>query len=180
MATLTRWHLKAAVYLAAALLVIAAAAAFSGRAEAADSGGFGTRAKSAILVDADSGAILYQHNADELLPPASLTKLMTVELVFKALEDERLKLTDEFNMSVHAWRTGGAPSRTSSMFVPVNTSATVDELLQGMLVQSGNDAAIAIAEGMAGTEEAFAKRMNVEAQAHRPDQVHLQESERPL
>ncbi len=66
-------------------------------------------------------------------------------------------------MSVHAWRTGGAPSRTSSMFVPVNTEATVNELLQGMIVQSGNDAAIAFAEGMAGTEEAFAKRMNAEA-----------------
>lgn len=161
MATLTGWHIKA-VYLATALLAIAAAIAFSGRADADDSG-VGTRAKAAILMDADTGAILYQHNADELLPPASLTKLMTVELVFKALEDKRLKLTDELNMSVHAWRTGGAPSRTSSMFVPVNTSATVDELLQGMLVQSGNDAAIAIAEGMAGTEEAFAKRMNAEA-----------------
>jgi D-alanyl-D-alanine carboxypeptidase (penicillin-binding protein 5/6) len=136
--------------------------AFSGSA-GADSGGFGTRAKAAILIDADTGAILYQHNADEPLPPASLTKLMTAEIVFKALEDKRLKLTDEFNMSVNAWRTGGAPSRTSSMFVPVNTSATLDELLQGMLVQSGNDAAIAIAEGMAGTEEAFAKRMNAEA-----------------
>ena len=97
------------------------------------------------------------------LPPASVTKLMTAEVVFQAIKDGRLKLTDEFPMSVHAWRTGGAPSRTSSMFVPVNTTATLDELLQGMIVQSGNDAAIAIAEGMAGTEEAFAKRMNVEA-----------------
>ena len=82
---------------------------------------FGTRAKAALLMDADTGAILYQHNADELLPPASITKLMTAEIVFQAIKDGRLKLDDELTMSVHAWRTGGAPSRTSSMFVPVNT-----------------------------------------------------------
>jgi len=130
----------------------------------ANSGNFGTRAKAAFLMDADTGAILYQHNADEQLPPASLTKLMTAEIVFQAIKDNRLKLDDELTMSVHAWRTGGAPSRTSSMFVPVNTTATVDDLLKGMIIQSGNDAAIAFAEGMAGTEEAFAKRMNAEAQ----------------
>jgi D-alanyl-D-alanine carboxypeptidase (penicillin-binding protein 5/6) len=123
----------------------------------------GTTAKAAILLDADTGAILFQHNADELLPPASITKLMTVEVVFQAIKAGRLKLEDPITMSVHAWRTGGAPSRTSSMFVPVHQTATVDELLQGMLVQSANDAAIAIAEGMAGSEEAFAKRMMVEA-----------------
>jgi serine-type D-Ala-D-Ala carboxypeptidase (penicillin-binding protein 5/6) len=130
----------------------------------ANSGNFGTRAKAAFLLDADTGAILFQHNADEQLPPASITKLMTAELVFQAIKDNRLKLDDELTMSVHAWRTGGAPSRTSSMFVPVNTAASVDDLLHGMLIQSGNDAAIAFAEGMAGTEEAFAKRMNAEAQ----------------
>jgi serine-type D-Ala-D-Ala carboxypeptidase (penicillin-binding protein 5/6) len=127
-------------------------------------GNFGTRAKAAFLMDADTGAILFQHNADELLPPASITKLMTAEIVFQAIKDGRLKLEDELPMSVHAWRTGGAPSRTSSMFVPVNTEASVNDLLQGMIVQSANDAAIAFAEGMAGTEEAFAKRMNAEAQ----------------
>ncbi len=130
----------------------------------ANSGNFGTRAKAAFLLDADTGAILYQHNADEQLPPASITKLMTAELVFQAIKDNRLKLDDQLTMSVHAWRTGGAPSRTSSMFVPVNTTASVDDLLRGMIIQSGNDAAIAFAEGMAGTEEAFAKRMNAEAQ----------------
>jgi len=124
---------------------------------------FTSRAKAAILIDADTGAVLYQSNADDPLPPASITKLMTAELVFQAIKAGRVKLTDEMTMSVHAWRTGGAPSRTSAMFVPVNTTATVDDLLQGMIVQSGNDAAIAIAEGMSGTEEAFAKRMNAEA-----------------
>ncbi len=155
-----KWRILKEVFRAGVVLAIAFATASSGAA--GESGNFGTSAKAALLMDADTGAILFQHNADELLPPASITKLMTVEIVFQAIEDGRLKLDDEFNMSVHAWRTGGAPSRTSSMFVPVNKSATVDDLLQGMIVQSGNDAAIAIAEGMAGTEEAFAKRMNAE------------------
>lgn len=149
---------------AAAVLALAAAALFPIPAGAGSTGSFGTRAKAAILMDAGTGAILYQHNADELLPPASMSKLMTLELVFKAIKDGRMHLNDEFVMSVHAWRTGGAPSHTSAMFVPVNTSATLDDLIQGMIVQSANDAAIAIAEGMSGTEEAFAKRMNVEAQ----------------
>jgi serine-type D-Ala-D-Ala carboxypeptidase (penicillin-binding protein 5/6) len=148
----------------ASCVAVATALVAASPGSAAESGTFGTRAKAALLMDADTGAILFQHNADEQLPPASITKLLTAEIVFQAIKDGRLKLTDELPMSVHAWRTGGAPSRTSSMFVPVNTTATVDELLQGMIVQSGNDAAIAIAEGMAGTEEAFAKRMNAEAQ----------------
>ncbi len=163
MPILAKWRLRAALLLAPALLAIAAALAPSVAGGGANSAGFGTHAKAALLMDADTGAILFQHNADELLPPASVTKLMTIELVFQAIKDGRVKLTDEFPMSVHAWRTGGAPSRTSSMFVPVNTTATLDDLLQGMIVQSANDAAIAIAEGMAGTEEAFAKRMNAEA-----------------
>jgi D-alanyl-D-alanine carboxypeptidase (penicillin-binding protein 5/6) len=163
MRSMSSWRINAVAIFTAALIGAAALGAYAKGAGAGDSGGFGTRAKAAILVDADTGAILYQSNADEPLPPASITKLMTAEIVLQAIKDGRLKLTDEFTMSVHAWRTGGAPSRTSSMFVPVNTTATVDELLQGMIVQSGNDAAIALAEGMAGTEEAFAKRMNVEA-----------------
>jgi serine-type D-Ala-D-Ala carboxypeptidase (penicillin-binding protein 5/6) len=158
-----KWRLWHGVLCACVLLALAVGAASSGSAGGSSSGGFGTRAKAAILMDADTGAILFQHNADELLPPASITKLMTAEIVFQAIKDGRLKLEDELPMSVHAWRTGGAPSRTSSMFVPVNTTATVDQLLRGMIIQSANDAAIAFAEGMAGTEEAFAKRMNVEA-----------------
>jgi serine-type D-Ala-D-Ala carboxypeptidase (penicillin-binding protein 5/6) len=125
--------------------------------------GFGTRAKAAVLLDADTGAIFYQSNADELLPPASVSKLMTAAVVFRALKDNRIKLTDEMTMSEHAWRTGGAPSRTSSMFVPINTAATVDDLVKGMLIQSANDAAICLAEGLGGTEDQFAKRMAVEA-----------------
>src|SRR5262245_14481487 len=130
---------------------------------AADSTNFNSRATAAVLMDADTGAIFFQKNADELLPPASVTKLMTVAMVLKAIKDNRLKLDTEFVMSEHAWRTGGAPSRTSAMFVPLGMGASINDLLQGMIVQSGNDAAICVAEGMSGTEEAFAKRMIVEA-----------------
>lgn len=122
-----------------------------------------TKAQRAILIDAGNGAILFQHRADDLAPPASMSKLMTLAVVFKALKDGKIKLTDEVVMSVNAWRKGGAPSGTSAMMVPVNTKATVDELIQGIAIQSGNDACIAIAESMAGNEANFAKLMTQEA-----------------
>jgi serine-type D-Ala-D-Ala carboxypeptidase (penicillin-binding protein 5/6) len=122
-----------------------------------------TKARQAILMDADSGAVLFQHNADELMAPASMSKLMTLAVIFKALKTGQIKLDDEFLMSVNAWRTGGAPSGTSAMMVPVNTKESLDQLLHGIIVQSGNDACIAIAEGMAGSEEAFARLMTEEA-----------------
>ena len=131
-------------------------------AEAADSA-FTTKAQRAILMDAETGAVLFQQNADQLAPPASMSKLMTLAVLFHAIKSGHIKLTDEFVMSVNAWRNGGAPSGTSAMMVPVNTKATVNELLQGIIVQSGNDAAMCIAEGMAGTEAAFARMMNEEA-----------------
>lgn len=148
---------------AAAALLVALAIALMPQLASAQSGGFNTRAKAAVLLDADTGAILYQNNADELLAPASVSKLMTAEVVFRALKEGKLKLTDEFTMSEHAWRTGGAPSRTSSMFVPINTPATIDDLLKGLLIQSGNDAAICLAEGLSGSEAKFAERMTAEA-----------------
>ena len=124
---------------------------------------FATKAPRAVLMDAESGAILFQQNADELAPPASMSKLMTLAVLFRAIKEGRINKTDEFIMSVNAWRNGGAPSGTSAMMVPVNTKATVDELIQGIAVQSGNDAAMCVAEGMAGTEAAFARMMNDEA-----------------
>ena len=131
-------------------------------ARAAD-GAFTTRAQRAILMDAETGAVLFQQNADQLAPPASMSKLMTLAVLFHAIKSGHIKLTDEFVMSVNAWRNGGAPSGTSAMMVPVNTKTTVNELLQGIIVQSGNDAAMCIAEGMAGSEAAFARMMNEEA-----------------
>jgi serine-type D-Ala-D-Ala carboxypeptidase (penicillin-binding protein 5/6) len=108
-----------------------------------------------ILVDQFSGRILAQSHADERAEPASLTKLMTAYVVFTALSEGRLKLTDLVTISQHAWRAEG--SRT---FVQVGTQIPVDILLKGMIVQSGNDATVALAEKVGGTEAAFAQMMN--------------------
>ncbi|MGE3711115.1 MAG: D-alanyl-D-alanine carboxypeptidase family protein, partial [Hyphomicrobiaceae bacterium] len=126
-------------------------------------GELSTKVGQAILMDATTGAILFQHNADQLVQPASMSKLMTLALTFKLLKAGKIKLSDEFVMSVHAWRTGGAPSHTAAMMVPVNTKEPLSELIQGIIVQSGNDAAICIAEGIAGSEAKFAQMMTEEA-----------------
>ena len=112
-------------------------------------------ARAYILVDHFSGRVLAAERADDRAEPASLTKLMTSYVVFKALQEGRLKLTDEVTISEHAWRAEG--SRT---FVQVGTQIPVDILIKGMIVQSGNDATIALAERVGGTEAAFAQMMN--------------------
>lgn len=122
-----------------------------------------TKAERAVIMDAESGAVLFQHNADELAPPASMSKLMTLAVVFRALKNGEIKLDDEIRISVNAWRRGGAPSGTSAMLIPVNTREKLDLLLQGIIVQSGNDAAIAVAEAIAGNEDNFARLMIDEA-----------------
>lgn len=149
--------------LLACIVGLLALLATSAPAFAQASGEFVTRAKRAILMDADTAAVLFQHNADELAPPASMSKLMTLEVLFQAMKQGKVKPEDEFLMSEYAWRTGGAPSGTSAMFVPINTRARVDELIQGIIVQSGNDASIAVAEALGGTEQGFAKVMEEEA-----------------
>jgi D-alanyl-D-alanine carboxypeptidase (penicillin-binding protein 5/6) len=121
------------------------------------------KSQQAILMDAETGAVLYQRNADELVPPASMSKLMLLIMMFMALRRGELKLDAEFLMSEYAWRTGGAPSRTSAMFVPLGKTAKVEELLKGIIVQSGNDAAISVAENMLGSEALFAEAMTEEA-----------------
>lgn len=123
---------------------------------------FQTTARATILMDARTGATLYQDNADEPLPPASLNMLMTLAVVFRALQERRITLEQEFRVSENAWRTGGAPSRTSAMFLPINSSETVETLIRGTVVQSGNDASIVLAEGLAGSEHEFALMMAVE------------------
>jgi D-alanyl-D-alanine carboxypeptidase (penicillin-binding protein 5/6) len=122
-----------------------------------------TRAERAVLMDAESGAIVFQHNADELAPPASMSKLMTLAVVFRAIKAGEIKLDDDILISVNAWRRGGGPSGTSAMLIPVNTKEKLDLLLQGIIVQSGNDASIAVAEALAGSEENFARLMRDEA-----------------
>jgi serine-type D-Ala-D-Ala carboxypeptidase (penicillin-binding protein 5/6) len=120
---------------------------------------FSTKAKQAILIDYQSGAVLFQKNADELVPPASMSKLVTLAVVFDRLKKGVLKLDDTFLVSEHAWRKGGAPSGTSAMFAPLGKRVSVEDLVQGVAIQSGNDASIVFAEGIAGTESAFAKLM---------------------
>jgi D-alanyl-D-alanine carboxypeptidase (penicillin-binding protein 5/6) len=122
-----------------------------------------TSAPQAMLVEADSGSILYERDADKLIFPASLAKLMTAEYVFNEVKQGRLKLDDEFIISEDAWRRGGAPSRTSSMFAPIHSKVRVEDLLRGVIIQSGNDASIALAEGIAGNERTFAERVTKRA-----------------
>jgi len=121
---------------------------------------FQSDAPFAFLMDYETGAVLYNKGGDEPMPPASMSKIMTLAVVFKALEGNRLSLDEEFVVSENAWRTGGAPSGTSAMFAPINSSVTVEQLIRGVAVQSGNDASIVLAEGLAGSEEGFARLMN--------------------
>ena len=107
--------------------------------------------------------MLFEKAADTPTAPSSLAKLMTAELVFNEIVQGRLKLDDEFLISEDAWRRGGAPSHTSSMFAPINSRVKVSDLLQGLIIQSANDAAIALAQGISGNETAFAIQMNARA-----------------
>ncbi len=119
----------------------------------------------AILIDAENGGVLYERNPDVLIFPASLAKLMTAEYVFHEIKEGRLNLTDEFTVSENAWRKGGAPSHGSTMFAALDSKVPVDDLLHGMIIQSGNDACIVLAEGIAGTESKFADKMTQRARA---------------
>ncbi|MFN3347921.1 D-alanyl-D-alanine carboxypeptidase family protein [Pseudorhodoplanes sp.] len=125
--------------------------------------GFQTAAPTAILIEYESGTVLFEKNADMLVPPASLAKLMTAETVFNEIKEGNVKLDEEFVISENAWRRGGAPSGGSTMFAPIHSRITVSDLLHGAIIQSGNDACIALAEGIAGNEDAFARMMNSRA-----------------
>ena len=116
-------------------------------------------AKSYMLMDAASGEVLVEHNGDERLPPASLTKLMTAYIATLEIQKGQISDNDMVTVSEKAWRTGG-----SRMFIQVNTQVSVDDLLHGIIIQSGNDASVAMAEHIAGSEEAFADMMNSTAQ----------------
>lgn len=116
-------------------------------------------ASSWILVDANSGEVLVEHQADKRLPPASLTKMMTAYIVEKEVDDGNITDDDMVTISEEAWRTGG-----SRMFIREGTQVSVDDLLRGVVIQSGNDASVALAEHVAGSESAFADLMNQQAQ----------------
>ncbi len=117
--------------------------------------------KAYLLVDFDSGKVLAESNADQALPPASLTKMMTSYIVEQALKSGRLKPTDPVRVSENAWCRGS--STESCMYLPLNSSASVIDILRGIIIQSGNDASKAVAEHLAGTETSFASTMNAEA-----------------
>ena len=141
--------------LAAALLVAAVAAA---RADT-----FSASAPVALVEDYDTGSVLYEKDADAPMPPGATAKLLTAEIVFQKLKEGKLRLDDAFEVSEKAWREGGAPSRGAAMFLSVHSRVQVDDLLRGLLIQSGNDAALTLAEAVAGSESNFAEMMNKRA-----------------
>ena len=141
------------------LLLLAA----SGAAFAQDVLPFETTAPNAILIDAKSGTVFFEKKADELVQPASMSKLMTMVMVFEALKAGTVTLDTEFPISVNAWKRGGTASGGSTMFANVNTKVKLIDLMHGAMIQSANDACIALAEGMAGSEEEFAARMTLRA-----------------
>ena len=120
---------------------------------------FETKAKYAVVMDAGANLMLFEKDAETLTVPASMSKMMTLAVLFRELKAGRFTLDSEFKVSEHAWRTGGAPSGTSAMFAPLNTMVKISDLIPGVTVQSANDASIIIAEGVSGSEEAFAKEM---------------------
>src|SRR6476469_3119914 len=128
-----------------------------------EEGGFDGDAPTAILIEASSGSVLFEKNADELRAPSSMMKLMTAEVVFHAVKQGDVKLTDEYRVSENAWRRGGAPAGGSTMFAAIHSKIPVDDLLHGAIIQSGNDACMVLAEGIAGNEHAFAEMMTKRA-----------------
>jgi serine-type D-Ala-D-Ala carboxypeptidase (penicillin-binding protein 5/6) len=119
----------------------------------------------AFLYDVNTGGMLFDKKADELHPPASVIKLLTAETVFHALKEGQLTLEQELPITESVWRRGGAPSGGAAMFAPLNSRVAVSDLLQGLTVQSANDAALALAEGLSGNEQAFVLRMQERAKA---------------
>lgn len=125
---------------------------------------FAVKSEQVLLFDSDTGSVLFARKADAPFPPASLAKLMTAEVAFHALTTGKLQPEASFTVSEHAWRTGGAPSGTATMFAKIKSQLTVNDLIQGITVQSANDGAIVLAEGMSGSEQAFTVLMNQRAQ----------------
>ena len=158
-----RGLIAAAVLLTLGWSSILSAANNSVQGSKKEEAGFDGDAPTAILTEATSGAVLFEKNADELRAPSSMMKLMTAEVVFHAVKQGDIKLTDEYRVSENAWRRGGAPAGGSTMFAALNSKISIDDLLHGAIIQSGNDACIVLAEGIAGNERAFAEMMTQRA-----------------
>jgi len=150
---LSRWALCTG---AAALLVVAVAAAYAAsNMTVRKDETFQTSVPAALLLDSDSDSVLYEKNGDQLVAPASLAKLMTLEFVFDEIKQGHIKLDDELPISENAWRKGGAPSHGSTMFAAIHSKVKLDDLIHGIIVDSANDACIAVAEALAGNEPEF-------------------------
>ena len=117
---------------------------------------FETSAKQAILYDFETKSIIFEKNSDELMSPSSMSKIMTIYYLFKKIQDGELKLSDKFKVSKKAWKKGG-----SKMFLNVNNMVSIEDLIRGIIVQSGNDACIVVAEGISGSEALFAEELNI-------------------
>ncbi len=151
---------RSVTHLAVLLALLGAASAFAAGAPTGKKEDSQTTAPYAILIDAKTGSVLYEKSADQMIPPASLAKLMTAEVVFNELKEGNITLDDEMRISENAWRKGGAPSGTSTMFAVLHSKVSVRNLIQAVIIQSANDACIALAEGIAGNEADFARLMN--------------------
>ena len=160
---LARGVIAAAVLVALGWSGVLLAANNSVQGAKKEEAGFDGDAPTAILIEATSGAVLFEKNADELRAPSSMMKLVTAEVVFHAVKEGQIKLTDEYRVSENAWRRGGAPAGGSTMFAALNSKVSVDDLLHGAIIQSGNDACIVLAEAIAGNERAFAEIMTKRA-----------------
>ena len=123
-----------------------------------------TKARNAILMDYDTGMYLYAKEADKMVPPASMSKLMTIYVLFSKLKDGSLSLDDTFTVSENAWRKGGAASGGSTMFLKIGEQVSIEDLIKGILIQSGNDACIVVAENISGSEDDFVAEMEKYAQ----------------
>ena len=132
-----------------------------------------TIAPIAYMEDLSSGAVLYNKGADQRMPPASMAKMMTVHLVFDMIDKGELKLDQKFQVRPETWRKWHGPEAGSTMFLETGETVTVDELLQGIVTLSGNDACVVMAEGIAGTEEAFVAQMNARAKEIGLDNSHF-------
>ena len=155
--------LAAALLLAAGIGFVMAPARAAPAGAAKPEGGFQTSVPAAILVDPDSDSILYEKNSEQLVEPASLAKLMTLEYLFNEIKQGRVKLDDTYTISENAWRKGGAPSHGSTMFAAIHSQVKVSDLIQGIIVDSANDACIAVAEALAGNETAFGQLLTKRA-----------------
>ncbi|MBL8660358.1 MAG: D-alanyl-D-alanine carboxypeptidase [Rhodospirillales bacterium] len=120
---------------------------------------FETPAREAILIDAETGTVLFEKNANVPMPPASMSKMMALYVLFDRIKSGRLSLNDTMTVSKNAWEKGGAASGGSTMFLNPNEQVRVEDLVRGIIIQSGNDASIVVAEGISGTEEAFVQEM---------------------